>query len=337
MDDQPQAQASNLRQLVTAKFQTLGVAEEKMLDSVSNGVQAICGPNSDDKDKGNDPKDADNWGPERQIRSELLAWLCTNEQARKSVHPRGIQVYGADVIGTLDLSFVSVPFQLAFRHCRLNEGIDLRGAEVSHLDLEGDLVRTIIGGPSQGKALTADGINVKGCVLLKNGFTALGEVRLLNAHVGGDLDCLAGAFANVNGQAFTADGINVEGSVFLKNGFAAFGEVRLLGAQIGGTLECDGGTFTNQGADALSADGINVGGDVFVSDGFAALGKVRLLGAQIGGDLNCDAGTFINERADALIADRINVKGDVYLLRRRFQQSRRVCAQGATRDLYENT
>jgi len=311
MDDQTQAQAGELQQsaqkqatglrgLVPAQFGTLSAAENLMLEKAVIGEIADC---STLDDKGSDLKEADDWTPKRRIRAELLAWLCTNELARKQVHPRGIQVYGADVTGPLDLSFANIPFQLRLLHCRLSEDINLSRAEVSDLDLQGSLVH----------GLMADRLLVKNNVFLRNGFTANGQVRLLGAQIGSDLSCLDGTFTNKGGYALSADGINVKGGVLLRNGFSANGEVRLLGAQIGGYLTCTGGTFTNEGGYALNADRINVKGAVLLRNGFSANGEVRLVGAQIGSNLECDAGTFTNEGGNALNADNINVKGSVFL------------------------
>src|SRR5271157_624309 len=203
MDDQTPAQGGGLKRLAQAKFGNLVHAESLLLDKVTSGDLAMCGPNYSDKD--NDPKDADHWEPDRRIRAEPVAWLCTNEQARRQVHPRGIQVYGADISDSLDLSFVNIPFQLAFRHCRLKEDINLLRADVSQLDLRGSLVQGI----------SADGLIVKNQVFLSDGFAARGEVRLLEAQIGGDLACVGGTFTNKGGYALAADGINVQGSVFL--------------------------------------------------------------------------------------------------------------------------
>ena len=104
-----QKQATGLKGLVPAKFGTLSAAENLMLEKAATGDVANC---SELDDKGDDPKKANDWTPKRRIRAELVAWLCMNEQARKQVHLRGIQVYGADVTGPLDLSFANVPFQL---------------------------------------------------------------------------------------------------------------------------------------------------------------------------------------------------------------------------------
>jgi hypothetical protein len=328
MENQPQGRASDLKALAEAKFgkETLSDAEKLLLEKAPTGEWAICGPNDDNADPSNNPKDADNWGAARQIRAELLGWLCIDGDAQKQVHFRGIQVYGADITGLLRLWFVSFPFPLALQHCRLREGINLRRAEVSQLDFQGSLVY----------GMSADGLIVKNLVFLRNGFAAVGGVRLLGARIGGDLDCSEGNFTNPpqvgidsSGTAFAADGIDVRGYVFFRKSTSS-GEVRLLGAQIGGDLDCNAGTFTNpprkglpSSGRALSADRINVKGSIFLKDGFTARGEVRLLGAQVGGDLECDAGRFNNPpqkdlpgNGPAFLADRINVKGSAFFRNR---------------------
>ena len=284
-----QKQATGLKGLVSAKFGTLSAAESLMLDKAVNGEMAVCGPNNDDEDERNDPKKADDWTPQRHIRAELVAWLCANEPARKQVHPRGVQVYGADITGPLDLSFVNIPFQLMLRHCRLTQDINLRRAEVSELDLQGSSVKRIM----------ADRLIVKSYVFLKNGFAAEGEVWLLGAQIGGDLDCVGGTFTNEGGG-----GESTSRAAF--SSMASPPPAMRCRAPNRWKSQCDGGIFTNPsrkdtaGKDrgsgyALNADGINVKGAAFLRNGFAATGEVELIGAQIGGNLECDAGTFTNE------------------------------------------
>ena len=80
------------------------------------------------------------------------------------------------------------------------------------------------------KALSGDGLKVARGVFLLNGFKAQGEVRLIGAAVGGDLNCQNGQFINENGYAFLADGLKADGNIFLRNGFKAQGTVSLVGA-----------------------------------------------------------------------------------------------------------
>src|SRR5271165_527795 len=296
MGDSTQAQATDLKRLAkAANLEPITAAERELLKQALTGDWAKCGPSYDDKD--NDPKEADKWGKERRIRAELVAWLCTDEQARKHVHPRGILVYGADITGPLDLSFVKMPFPLRFEHCRVQKDINLSRAEVSELDLQGSAVQGI----------TAHGLVVKNDVFLIGGFTANGELGLIGAQIGGDLDCEAGSFVNEGGMAINADRVNVKGDVFLRRGsdapwdetaFTAKGEVNLLGAQIGGQLSCNGGVFSNPKGGALYAERIIVRGSVWLGDGFKADGRVHLLGAQIGGDLECSGGNLQDATLD---------------------------------------
>jgi hypothetical protein len=285
MVDQPEPPASELKRLALAKFPSLSETETLLLEKVPTGEEAKC-PDTD-----YDPSNADAWGPTRRIRATLMAWLCTDERAQKLVHYQGIQVYGAEITGPLDLSFANVPFPLAFRHCRLNESVDLSRAEVSELDLTGSLVHGI----------RADGLVVKNNVYLCDGFTSQGEVRLLHAQIGINLECDAGSFINKGGRALNVAAISVKGQVYLRSTtkshnkeglFTAHGEVNLDFAQIDGQLDCTGGVFNNAGGTALSVNRIIVKSKVFLTDGFIATGEVKLSGAQIGGAFNCAGGNF---------------------------------------------
>ena len=236
-----QRQNTDLEALARARFTDLTDAEIKLLSAAPDGEVAVCGPNSKNDDPANDPSKADEWGADRQIRADLIRWLCVDQQAKELVDPKGIQAYGANIRDALDLSYVTVPFPLTLWRCRLMDPVNLRAVEIPELDLQGTWLRS----------LTADGAKVKGAVFLRNGFHAEGEVRLPNAQIGGDLSCVGGTFKNPvqpriagTGVALDADGIAATGGVFLCNGFRAEGEARLLGAQIGGALDCNSATFS---------------------------------------------------------------------------------------------
>jgi sRNA-binding regulator protein Hfq len=176
-----------------------------------------------------------------------------------------------------------------------------------------------------GDALACDRMHVQGSIFLgyddeaKTGFKAQGEVRLLGAEIGSNLECGGGVFENAEGYALTCDRMHVQGSTFLdyddeaKTGFKAQGQVRLIGAEIGGQFSCRGGAFENAGGIALACDGMLVKGDVFLQDSFQAKGEVRLPGAEIGGDLDCSGGDFENHGREALNCVLMRVKGVVSL------------------------
>jgi len=295
-----EARAAKLLELAREDFGKLTRAEAKFFKAVAKGEVADYRSKSEEK---NDPARAEDWGRGRVLKGDRIEWVCTEPEAAALVGCRGIRVKGARVSGELSLEYAKIEFPLRFENCVFTERIDLRYASVRGLYFKG----------THSGAVAADGMRVEGDVFLGGGFTAEGEVRLLGAGIGGDLDCVKGEFVNPGGYALNADGMEVGGSVFLSEGFKAEGEVRLLGAEIGGQLDCTKGEFVNPGRYTLKADGVGVEGDVFLSEGFKAEGEVRLLGAEIGGDLDCMKGEFVNPGGDALSAHRIKVEGSMFL------------------------
>jgi sRNA-binding regulator protein Hfq len=294
--------------LAGEKFGDLTDAERKMFEAAASGeIADCCGPTKED----NDPANAVNWPKARTIRAKCIEWLCTDSEASSLVTHKGVQVEGARIEGELNLRFAVMNFPLVFLKCAFEKEINLQYAQIQALHL---------GGTHTGP-INADGLEVKSFAYLRNGFKAEGEVRFLNATIGGNLECDNSEFNNPRESALLMDSLNVKGSVFLREGFKAKGKVRLLGANIGGNLDCIKGEFVNPSGHALWADGLNVKGSVILRDDFKAKGTVRLTGATIGGNLDCSSdpdketkgGELINPDGRALSADGLNVKGSVFL------------------------
>src|SRR6516225_7523910 len=105
-------QAGELEKLARARFGNLSHGELALLRAAPRGKLAPCGESCDTYDPTNDPARAEAWGQQREVRAELIRWLCTDLDAAARVDPRGLQLLGAAVVGELDLSFVKVPFPL---------------------------------------------------------------------------------------------------------------------------------------------------------------------------------------------------------------------------------
>jgi hypothetical protein len=286
----PDQAAQELIALATERYTKLTAAEETLLRAVSKGGMAVCGPSDKEDDPSNDPAKADGWGPERQVRAELIQWLCTD--AASHVDRRGIHLLSANVVGRVDLLSATVPFPLGLVKCRVADEIVLQYAHLALLSLSGSWTQSIM----------ADGVNVAGSVFLRGGFTSDGEVRLLGAKIGGDLDCSGGHFENPFlvgsvdiSKSLAADGVAITGNAFLRDGFTAVGEVRLLGAQIGGNLECSGGKLR-----ALNTQGAKIGRHLFL----------QKLQAPKSGTWD-----LTNATSDALLDDEESwpAKGNLYL------------------------
>jgi len=297
-DEEALHRSLSLEALCRSQFKDLSGAEIKVLRAAPTVNYAVCGPNMESDDKGNDSRQGQAWPNDRSIRADLIRWICVDRRAKVLVDPQGIQVFGARISGLIDLSSVTVPFPITLRNCRLTDGLDVGSARLSELDLQGACVEFIY----------AYRVRIDGSVFLRNGFCALGEVRFLGAEIGGNVECDGGVFD----RALRADGVKVGGSVFLRTNFQSKGEVRLMGAVIGGNLECDGSKFENpsmqsstRAESALNANGASVKGDVFLRRGFRSEGDVTFVGAQIGGDLECREARISGE----LDARRAVIKG----------------------------
>ncbi|TKJ38412.1 hypothetical protein CEE37_12905 [candidate division LCP-89 bacterium B3_LCP] len=215
-----------LLQLARKKYPDLKPHEEKLFRAVEEGEPADYSTGDKEKDK---PDNAHNWGEDRVLKAEHIAWLCTDKQASKQVTHRGIPIIGARIDGDFDLALATIRFRLGFRRCSFKNKIDLKHAEIRILDLKG----------THTKSIRADGLKVGGDVILKNGFKADGEVRFLGAEIGGNLECDGSQFTNRDGYALLAENLKVSGNVFLRSGFRVDGKISFVGANVGGDFNCD--------------------------------------------------------------------------------------------------
>ncbi|MFG3702603.1 hypothetical protein ACGF5C_32740 [Micromonospora sp. NPDC047620] len=199
--------------------------------------------------------------------------------------------------------------------------VRLLAARLGTLDCSGARLEN-----TTGPALDADGLQVDQSVFL-GGFTATsaserGTIRLLGAHLGGQLNCSGARLQNTTGPALNADHLQVDQDVFLRGGFTATsaseqGTIRLLGARLG-TLDCGGARLKNVTGPALEADHLRVDRDVALDGGFIAtsaseLGTIQLPGAHIGGVLYGSGARLENTTGPALNTGGLRVDQDVLL------------------------
>ena len=137
------------------------------------------------------------------------------------------------------------------------------------------------------------GAMVGGNMFLCAGFSAEGQVNILGANIGGNLDCAGGRFDNLGDYALNAERVVTGGHVFLNKHkpsggdrpFFACGRVRFANADIGRNFNCKGGKFFQLGdKSAIAAAGLRTRGAVFLSEGFAVQGNVDLNIAPNRGD-----------------------------------------------------
>lgn len=286
--------------------------EHELMVKVEAGEFLILGK------EGDNPSTAATWEPNRVIRAKVLEWICTDRLARQFVSHKGVLIIGARIDGLLDLAYSQMPFPIWLRRCSITEGIIFPGAEIKALHLDGSVT-----GP-----LFADYAKFTDTVQMRNGFEARGEVRLLGAKIGGDLDCGTAKFINPGAVALDGNGIVVGGTIRLNSGFIAEGEVWFNGASIGRNFECDSASFRNPGGYSLNLDSVRVAGGIFMRNGCSFEGEVRLVAASVGSNFECDHSSFNNPSGISLNCDRLDVNGSVFF-RRGFKSNGITCLTSA--------
>ena len=306
----------SLENLAGDKFGSLTEAELQMLRVALTKEIAWCGPSTEKNARANDPFGAGYWPTSRHIRAEIVVWLVTDDAVRNRVHPSGIGIGGARIVGKLALENQKLTGPLTLFRCWVPEGISLYYAECTYVDFRGCTTGSI----------DARRLIVKGDILFSDSFVGVGEINLSGAEIGGDLQCQGAWFINPGGVAMLADSIKVGRNLRLgspsaddatvldkQSHFRADGEICLDGAIVGEQLDCFAGHFRNRGAVALSANAAEIGGDVQLSGSFCSLGEVHFVGCEVGGQFDCEGGHFLNHRDTALTLNGARIHRDVIL------------------------
>jgi hypothetical protein len=263
--------------------------------NVERGEIAVAGSSADPADPGNDPRHADEWPHERDIRASLITWLCDDPSVTPLINRAGIKILGTRIVGGLNLSHVRVPFALEMRNCLIAQRIILTETEIPHLDLNGSFVSEI----------DAKGLIVHGDLDLANGFHAAGETRIENARIDGGLDCSGGSFhysnvslsqyAGTDRPALILDESTIGSEVDLDFGFRSEGAVMMREASVATDLDMFGARISNPNNVAFrcnfsSFDSVWIGSPPIANWGsFEAVGTVEFTATKIRG------GIFVND------------------------------------------
>lgn len=303
--------------LAREKFGALSDAEEELFRAAQEGRSASA--LSRDK-RENNPSDAVNWDADRVVRAKCISWVCTDPQASALVSYRGLELQGMRIDGWLDLGSADIQFPFWAWKCAFSEDISLQDAQLRGFSLLDCRI----------KGLNANGASIEDDVFVRGGCKTEGEVDLLGAKIGGNLDCSGAQFSNVGGLALIASGAQIRGPVFLSDGFKAEGEVNLVGTKIGGILDCKDAEFSNVKGMALNASAARVDGSVFLR-GSKAEGEVNLLRTAINGNLDCSGARFFNATGLALTVEGAQIESNVFLCDG-FKAEGKVNLMGATID-----
>jgi hypothetical protein len=280
------------RQAVSQTFK-LTSAERKLVDAVARGegVSFMTGDPARD-----DPAHGSSWSEGRTLRAKVIKDLVTGANWATKVRSAGVVIFGARIVGRLDFNNAHLQFPLKLEHCLLIEPIVLYGARSESISLAGSYIAGTIKGlqiafPEERISVWAQGVRVDGNLILNSGFSGKGKVDLVQARIGGILDCNSSTIANPGGYAIDASLAQIGDGVSLAN-LKAKGSISFAEAKIGGNLLAKGATIDNHDGVAFTAERAKIGGDVWLNSDFTANGKVSLEGAEIAGNLDCGKGNF---------------------------------------------
>jgi hypothetical protein len=244
--------AQMLTAMAQPRFGVLTDAESKMLRAAPTRELAWASKSEDPDDRVNDPAKAENWGKERTVRADLLSWLLSDSAASKLVHPSGVGLAAARIIGRLDLSYLEVIRPVTLLGCSIPDGIDLSHARVNSIDL-----RRSWTGPIDGELAV-----IQGDFLLQLG--RFDTVSLFRAEIEGNLDFRSSRL--VGDPPVAAQLATINGEVVLHDGVETAGVIDFRLAKIGQSLTINHARFTGHGKNGLNAERTAIGGTLYWTD-----------------------------------------------------------------------
>jgi hypothetical protein len=158
-----------------ADFLPLLTAEEDVVARLLSGVVDRLGD-------GSRPVKPD---PTRVVRSAFLRFLMLGGEDGCRPHEKGIRISGAWITGVLDLEACLVSRDIGLSNCHFEVVPVFRAAIINRLFLDGSSL----------PGLQAERLEARGGIYLR-GAQVLGEVRILESSLGGNLEYDGGSFAS---------------------------------------------------------------------------------------------------------------------------------------------
>jgi hypothetical protein len=294
--------------LAAGRFHDLTMAERRMLEYADIGNEkrgdwAFCGISTNPADPSNDPKNAATWKHERDIRASMIRWLA-DSKARARVDPKGVRVFGARIVGPLDLSDTHVPFAIALVQCSIPERMNLDSTSIPFFDVAGSRIGEIYGPDMIVEGDLDIGYDNNNQFL---DTWASGEVYLAELKVGGNASFGGGHFVHSKVEplgwgaelkrALDVNKSEIKGSLVICCGVESHGAVLVFGAKVG-SLDLWASHLINPNNVALAATNVSVDRDV-------AIGVVDRDVPEFDGELN-----FVSARVGAnFVVDHARFRG----------------------------
>src|SRR5215472_16988380 len=165
----------------------LSEAEQRVWEAFPSGTLADFGTGNAEDD---DPSGGEGWGPDRQVRAEVLARLLCGAVDVQPGQAGEVYLTRARVVGKLGFPGAAFKHRLRLNECYVPDGIDLSEATTRTLSL-------------------------RGC--------RVGAMHLDSARITGTLDLRGAHLDGKDGPALTAQGLTITSDMLCREGFQADG------------------------------------------------------------------------------------------------------------------
>ncbi len=230
---------------------------------------------------------------DRTVRASVLRALLLSAQQAAPGHLPMLNLMGAQIAETLDLSQAEVPYPVRLRQCDFDQRPELYGARTRQLDFAGSTLPGLLAS----HAMIDGSLRLTGC-------RSTAEIRLVGSRIAGTLLLNAARLEDTD-SALTATRLAVGNDVLGRDGLVCRGKVDFSNADIGGSIRFEGAHLANPGGPALSAKNIVVGAVLDCRVGFCAEGTVDLSYGSVGSHVSFERGTLRNPTGTALACDHL--------------------------------
>jgi hypothetical protein len=272
-----------------ADFQPLLTAEEDVVDRLLSGAVDRLGD-------GSLPTTSD---PSRVVRAAFLRFLVLGGEDGCRPHEKGVRISGAWITGILDLEACLVARDIGLSNCHFEAAPILRAAIINRLFLDGSSL----------PGLQAERMEARGGVYLRAA-QVVGEVRIREARLGGNLECDGATVRVARGYALNAGAIEVQ-SIFAR-GSVLDGGIDLAGAKMVADFDCTGAEISNTEGAAISAQEMDTRGGIVLRK-VRIDGEATFVASRVEGDLDCTDAVLNNPGRNALDMSRMEIEGAFFL------------------------
>jgi hypothetical protein len=168
--------------------------ERRLIDSVARGVVCDLAP-----DEQIDEVSMKGWGASNSVRASVIRDVLRGRHIADP-DPHGVQLRGVKIVGRLDLEGMMTGVSLTLTSCFLTEGANVRDAKLPALRVRQCIAENPSAQPLDATRLSTQALDLTGLTVITDVGNA-GAVRLIGAHIGGDLDLSGAALTNADSRA----------------------------------------------------------------------------------------------------------------------------------------